>query len=76
MAINSHSNLITVTAHWHMWLLIPLEQYIKDKLQILMELSTHQGPHMLLSQASVSFSVSLNTLTTYIHTGYYVQRCL
>lgn len=38
-----------------------------------MELSTHQRPLMLVSQASVSFAVSLDSLTTYICTGYYVQ---
>ena len=38
-----------------------------------MELSTHQRPLMLVSQASVSFSVSLDSLTAHICTGYYVQ---
>ena len=38
-----------------------------------MELSTHQRPLMPVSQASVSFSVSLDSLTSYICTGYYVQ---
>lgn len=65
-----------MTAHSTMWLLIPSEQYIKEKLQIHMKLSTHQRPHVLISQASVSFFVSLNALTTYIYTDYYVQRRL
>lgn len=57
-----------------MRLLIPPEQHITGQLQIRMELRTHQRPQMLVSQASVSFSVSLDALTTYICTSYYVQR--
>lgn len=65
-----------MTAHGTMWLLILSEQYIKEKLQLHMKLSTHQRLHLPISQASVSFFVSLNALTAYIYTDYYGQRCL
>lgn len=52
-----------------MWLLIHSEEYIKEKLQIHLKLSPHQGPPMLVCQAPVSSVVSPDALTTFICTG-------